>query len=119
MVLVYGLAVAPVLHAVVGHGGGLGGHAHVHGPGAHVHREASEARAPGAAAPDGDDGSEPQGHGHRHQTGSVEHLLAVAASWTVFVPPALRWVSWTVEPARGPEAFPARRLRPTAMPQGP
>ncbi|MCY1040943.1 hypothetical protein OV208_06385 [Corallococcus sp. bb12-1] len=146
MVLVYGLAVAPVLHAVVGHGGGLGGQAHVHGVGGHVHHEGAQAKAPcgtpaarkaagsqtkpsecvaetgRGGAPDGEEGSghDPmQGQGHRHHAGSVEHLLAVVASWTVFVPPALRWVSWTVEPARGPEWSPVQRLRSTAMPQGP
>lgn len=134
-VLVYGLAVAPVLHAVVGHGGGLGGHTHVHGPGGHVHRaggtacgpagtaEACQAEAerstPGRADSEHDDAGEKQGHGHRHLTGSVEHLLAVAASWAVFVPPVLRWVSWRVEPARGPEWSPGQRLRSSAMPQGP
>jgi hypothetical protein len=123
-VLVYGLAVAPVLHAVVGHGGGLG--AHAHGPGSHVHRHAGEdgpahaeaaKHAPGDArhAPDG----KKQGHGHQHLTGSVEHLSALAASWTVFVPPKLRWVSWNVERARAPAGSPGQRLRSTAMPQGP
>ncbi|WP_208734517.1 hypothetical protein, partial [Corallococcus praedator] len=123
---------------------GLGGHAHVHGSGGHVHREAGEAKAacatptavakrslsqgPAAsqekpatcAAETGrSDEERQQGHGHRHLTGSVEHLLAVAASWTVFLPPTLRWVSWRVEPARGPEWSPGQRLRSSAMPQGP
>ncbi|WP_147451123.1 hypothetical protein [Corallococcus llansteffanensis] len=127
MVLVYGLAVAPVLHAVVGHGGGLEGHAHGHGhgPGGHVHRTGSPAEqerfAPGEApeAPDGADGDGQHGHGHQHLTGSVEHLLAVAASWTVFLPPASRWMSWSVEQARAPEWRPGQRWRSPAMPQGP
>ncbi|WAS87122.1 MULTISPECIES: hypothetical protein [unclassified Corallococcus] len=110
-VLVYGLAVAPVLHAVVGHGGGLGGHEH--GVSTHVHGPQGACDATKAACP------KEQGHGHQHLTGSVEHLLAVAASWTVFVPPKLRWVSWRVEPERSPEWSPGQRLRSTAMPQGP
>ncbi|WP_158623322.1 hypothetical protein [Corallococcus sp. CA053C] len=120
MVLVYGLAVAPVLHAVVGHGGGLEGHAHVHGPAGHVHCAGSE--GPAAKSTDGADRDEheQQGHhGHQHLTGSVEHLLAVAASWTVFLPPARRWVSWSVEPVRAPRWRPGQRWRSPAMPQGP
>ncbi|WP_244238907.1 hypothetical protein [Corallococcus carmarthensis] len=119
-VLVYGLAVAPVLHAVVGHGGGLGRHAHEHGAASHVHRTpgtCDAAKAPCKAEPEADGAK--QGHGHQHLTGSVEHLLAVAASWTVFVPPKLRGVSWRVEAARGPEWSPGQRLRSAAMPQGP
>jgi hypothetical protein len=117
-VLVYGLAVAPVLHAVVGHGGGLGGHGHVHGPGSHVHAKAGEAPEPSEAAKHAPEGQK-QGHGHEHLTGSVEHLLAVAASWTVFPPPKLHWVSWSMEQAREPVGSPGQRLRSTAMPQGP
>ncbi|MGE6763812.1 hypothetical protein ACQKGO_37730 [Corallococcus interemptor] len=108
-VLVYGLAVAPVLHAVVGHGAGLGGH---------VHHTASTCDAKKSGCPEESPGAK-QGHGHQHLTGSVEHLLAVAATWTVFVPPKLRWVSWRVEAARSPEWSPGQRLRSAAMPQGP
>ncbi|WP_375755738.1 hypothetical protein [Corallococcus exercitus] len=122
-VLVYGLAVAPVLHAVVGHGGGLGRHAHEHGASSHVHRTTGTCDAAKAACPSESEQGTPdgakRGHGHQHLTGSVEHLLAVAASWMVFVPPKLRWVSWRVEPARGPEWSPGQRLRSAAMPQGP
>lgn len=112
-VLVYGLAISPVLHAVVGHGGGLG--RHEHGVSTHVHRTPGACDATKAACPKESE----QGHDHQHLTGSVEHLLAVAASWTVFVPPKLRWVSWRVEPERSPEWSPGQRLRSAAMPQGP
>ncbi|WP_223640835.1 hypothetical protein [Corallococcus sp. EGB] len=123
-VLVYGLAVAPVLHAVVGHGGGLGPHGHEHGASSHVHRTTGKAceaaKAPCAPEPGhGEPDGTKRGHGHQHLTGSVEHLLAVAANWTVFVPPKLRWVSWRVEPERSPEWSPGQRLRSAAMPQGP
>nr|WP_242589123.1 hypothetical protein [Corallococcus macrosporus] len=114
--MVYGLAVAPVLHAVVGHGGGLGGHTHVHRTQGAC--EAGKAACPSESHQGKADG-EKRGHGHQHLTGSVEHLLAVAASWAVFLPPKLRWVSWRVEPARGPEWSPGQRLRSAAMPQGP
>ncbi|NPD27426.1 hypothetical protein D7Y27_24980 [Corallococcus sp. AB004] len=120
-VLVYGLAVAPVLHAVVGHGGGLG--RHEHGVSTHVHRTQAACDATRAACPTESEQGTPegakQGHGHQHLTGSVEHLLALAASWTVFVPPKLRWVSWRVEPERSPKWSPGQRLRSAAMPQGP
>ncbi|RKG74358.1 hypothetical protein D7W79_23115 [Corallococcus exercitus] len=120
-VLVYGLAVAPVLHAVVGHGGGLG--RHEHGASSHVQRAQGACDAARAACPSESgqgtlDGAK-RGHGHQHLTGSVEHLLAVAASWTVFLPPKPRQVSWWVELARGPEWSPGQRLRSAAMPQGP
>ncbi|MFB1484368.1 hypothetical protein [Corallococcus sp. RDP092CA] len=120
-VLVYGLAVAPVLHAVVGHGGGLGPHGHEHGASTHVHRTpCGDARS--SCSPESEHGQpagKKQGHGHQHLTGSVEHLLAVAASWTVFVPPKPRWVSWRVESARAPGWSPGQQLRSAAMPQAP
>lgn len=115
-VLVYGLAVAPVLHAVVGHGGGLG--PHEHGASTHVHRTAGKA-CDTAKAKCSPESEHERGHGHQHLTGSVEHLLAVAASWTVSVPPRLHWVSWRVAPEQGPEWSPGQRLRSAAMPQGP
>ncbi|MHA7627246.1 hypothetical protein [Corallococcus sp. M7] len=93
----------------------LGSHGHEHGASTHVHRTQGACDATKAACP-----KEPkQGHGHQHLTGSVEHLLAVAASWTIFVPPKPRWVSWRVEPERSPEWSPGQRLRSAAMPQGP
>jgi hypothetical protein len=116
MVLVYGLAVAPVVHAVVGHGGGGGRpHVHVHGSGerAHSHdpkRDVPEDRAPGKGhGPDG----------HQHAAGAVEHLHALAASWTVVEAPRVRGVSWFAEVSRGPSRAPGSTPRLTAMPQGP
>lgn len=123
MVLVYGLAVAPVLHAVVGHGGEARiAHAgHVHegashrhdGPGAEGHLEHEH----GAAHP-GD------GHGkgpgqHEHAPGSVEHLWALAVAKAEVLPPVPVWVALREVLHRAPTGLPGARLRPTAMPQGP
>ncbi|WP_223760079.1 hypothetical protein [Myxococcus sp. RHSTA-1-4] len=147
MVLVYGLAVAPVVHAVVGHGGGRHGvarqHTHAHGPGdeAHSHGAGPGARASGDASGgakkaharaeqhDGtghgedsrprapEDGHGPDGH--QHLTGSVEHLHAMVAAWAVVKPPRVRAVSWLADVLCGPSRAPGAAPRLTAMPQGP
>lgn len=118
MVLVYGLAVAPVVHAVVGHG--ARGHGHVHARAAHTGEEHDTPGERGHEHGPGEGPGKKHGpDGHRHLAGSVEHLLAVAATWSVVLPPRVRWVSWRVERQRGPESLPGRPLRPTAMPQGP
>ncbi|TQF15523.1 hypothetical protein FJV41_12965 [Myxococcus llanfairpwllgwyngyllgogerychwyrndrobwllllantysiliogogogochensis] len=123
MVLVYGLAVAPVLHAVVGHAGGLGGAAHVHAHGDKAHTHGARAVSPlSPERPRETDGHRREGHGqdgHKHLTGSVEHLSAVATTWAMVHVPAVRWVSWVTEVARGPAVAPGASPRPTAMPQGP
>ncbi|WNG55123.1 hypothetical protein F0U59_10280 [Archangium gephyra] len=113
MVLVYGLALAPVLHATVGHGGGWGG-AHGH---SHVHAE-GHSHAPHAEQ-DHERGPLLRAHGHQHLAGSVEHLLAVAVAKTHVFAPVTRWVPirWVV--FRGPSRLPGDPPRPTAMPQGP
>jgi hypothetical protein len=111
MVLVYGLAGAPVLHAVVEHAGGLGGghpaaHAHVH-----THEDPGE---PGHAHPDED-----PGHPHQHAPGAVEHLQAIAVTHAAVLAPIVWW--FTLKPAvfLGPRRLPGALLRLTAMPQGP
>ncbi len=119
MVLVYGLAVAPVIHAVVAHGGGMGtahahayahahGHAHTHG---HVHALSSERGH--------EHGPSVKDPGHQHPTGSVEHLLAVAVAKASVLTPVVRWVPLRWEIFRGSLRLPGEPLRPTAMPQGP
>lgn len=122
MVLVYGLAVAPVLHAAVGHGGGGARqeHTHVSAHGSDDRAHAHDAPADGAGSPE--DGEPGPGHGpggHQHLTGSVEHLHAVAAAWAVVVVPRVRGVSWLAEVLRGPSRAPGMAPRLTAMPQGP
>ncbi|MCP3142924.1 hypothetical protein [Pyxidicoccus xibeiensis] len=123
MVLVYGLAVSPVLHAVVGHGGGLGGtrarYAHVHDGEGHTHGEPERpVHTPGTP----DEGGPANGHGpdgHQHLTGSVEHLHAMAASWVVTKLPRVRGVTWWAEVPRPVSFVTGAAPRPTAMPQGP
>ncbi|MCP3062591.1 hypothetical protein LXT21_27775 [Myxococcus sp. K38C18041901] len=120
MVLVYGLAVAPVLHAVVGHAGHIGGtgSVHSHGGQAHSHEAADER----GLAPKPTNQSPEAGHGpdgHKHLTGSVEHLSVVATTWVVALVPVVRWVSWKHESVHAPTRLPGVPPRPTAMPQGP
>ncbi|WP_338872860.1 hypothetical protein [Myxococcus stipitatus] len=119
MVLVYGLAVAPVFHAVVGHAG----HVHSHGGKAHSHgarAESADGLAPEPVRESG--GKRPEGHGpdgHKHLTGSVEHLSALATTWVMVHVPSVSWVSWVAEATRGPTRAPGTAPRLTAMPQGP
>ena len=113
MVLVYGLALAPVLHATVGHGGGweaAHGHSHVHA-GGHAHAPHAEQ--------DGERGPVLRAHGHQHFAGSVEHLLAVAVAKAHVFAPVTRWVPIRWEVFRGSLLLPGDPPRPTAMPQGP
>ncbi|MCE9671881.1 hypothetical protein LY474_29165 [Myxococcus stipitatus] len=121
MVLVYGLAVAPVVHVVMGHAGGGHAHAHVHrADGSHASPEDEAPLAPERARDA--DGKGHAGHGrdgHKHLTGSVEHLAALAATWVVVTPPRVRFVSWVEPPPRVATRAPGSALRPTAMPQGP
>ncbi|MFP2928876.1 hypothetical protein ACLESO_27490 [Pyxidicoccus sp. 3LG] len=125
MVLVYGLAVSPVVHAVVGHGGGAGvaaARAHSHGAAGHEH-EASHSHGPeGAKKQSPGEGKHGDGHGpdgHQHLTGSVEHLQAMAASWVVTKLPRVLAVSWQAEVPRRASVVAVSAPRPTAMPQGP
>lgn len=133
MVLVYGLVVAPALHAVVGHAGTDRQHRHVYGaathrhgfeaaahPHAHGHDEATAQHAHGhdePGAPEEQPGHGPDGH--QHLTGSVEHLSGVVSAWVQVEPPRVRWVSWLAERLAGPTRAPGVAPRPTAMPQGP
>ena len=119
MVLVYGLVVAPVLHAVVEHGDGGHHHPHAH---SHPHGRAHAHGAGNEHAHRGDEGEGEDGErkrGHEHLTGSVEHLQAVALAWAVMKLPRVREVSWLAELQQGPTRVPGSAVRPTAMPQGP
>ncbi|HYH98463.1 hypothetical protein [Hyalangium sp.] len=135
-VLVYGLVVAPVLHAAVDHAGGRAlpatargwldhpkaeqrGHGHLHG-------DASGAEESSAAPGVADHGHEHEhsqeptrGHPHRHQWGSVEHLQAVAVAGVGVLAPVVGWVPLGAEVPQRPQWASVAPLRPTAMPQGP
>jgi hypothetical protein len=122
-VLVYGLVVAPVLHAAVDHAGGLELPSGARGwlthqqPRGHEHGHSHE------AAGHGHEHGSPHDHGkgtpHQHSWGSVEHLQAVATSCAVVLAPVVGWVPLRVERIHRPERAPVAPLRPTAMPQGP
>jgi hypothetical protein len=124
-VLVYGLVVAPVLHAVEEHAGGLAlpaaaqgwldhqkpaepapEHVHSHEVAGHGHPH-EHPHEPG------------KGHPHRHLLGSVEHLQAVAVTRAVVLAPVVWWVPLRAAVPRSPERVAGAPLRPTAMPQGP
>jgi hypothetical protein len=135
-VLVYGLVVAPVLHAAVDHAGGLNlsagaqrwlthqlppvhehGHSHEGAQGAEKSRHSHEVASHGhehRSTPE-----QGKGHPHRHSWGSVEHLQAVAMSCAVVLAPMVGWVPLRVEGLHRPEWAPVAPLRLTAMPQGP
>ncbi|XXF77969.1 hypothetical protein P2318_33695 [Myxococcaceae bacterium GXIMD 01537] len=120
MVLVYGLAVAPVVHAVVGHGGGHRTHAaHVHAhdgaDGRHVARGEDPAHAHGA----GDDGHGTGPGEHEHAPGSVEHLWALAVEQVAVLAPHVVWVTLGEAKQLAPTRLPGARWRLPAMPQGP
>ena len=122
-VLVYGLVVAPVLHAAVDHAGGLklpataqGWLAHQQPP-VHGHSHSHEAAGHGHEhGPAHEHGKEKP---HRHSWGSVEHLQAEATASAVVLAPLVGWVPLRAEEFQRPEWAPVAPLRPTAMPQGP
>ncbi|MET0405818.1 MAG: hypothetical protein ABW123_25580 [Cystobacter sp.] len=96
VVLVYGLALAPVLHVAIGHG-------HAHAQQTRGHQQEPVLRA----------------EGHHHPVGSVEHLLALAVARPGLWAPVVRWTPLFWEITQGPLRLPGETLRPTAMPQGP
>jgi len=131
-VAVYGLAFAPVLHAVYGHGGAQPSAAIPSARGWVTHQRAESREPPPPELPAPHDESQPHSHDapgkhgpgkapapHTHGAGSVEHLQAVALPSLAL--PRL-WVVWLEAGARhlGQERpRPGEPLRPTAMPQGP
>jgi hypothetical protein len=127
-VAVYGLACAPVLHAIYGHGGArLGSSPGAQGWVSHARARADQPPPPhdegkphshGPAGKHGH-GQEDSSGGHTHGAGSVEHLQAVALPSLALPRLLVLWLE-TVTPHLGQErprlGVP---LRPTAMPQGP
>lgn len=122
-VAVYGLAFAPVLHAVYGHGGAS--------PSAPAARVWLSPESPEPPAPH--DERQPHSHGpagshekhpdapagHTHAAGSVEHLQAVALPSLALPPLRVFWVDVGTQHQGQERARPGAPLRPTAMPQGP
>ncbi len=131
LVAVYGLAFAPVLHAVFGHGGAQSSPTRAVRAWV-THQRADTQEPPPLELPAPHDERGPHSHdpagkhghgdtpaGHTHGAGSVEHLHAVALP-SAALPRLL--VSWLEAGARllGQERpCPGEPLRPTAMPQGP
>lgn len=127
-VAVYGLAFAPVLHAVYGHGGARPSS---EAPAARVWVSHQRAESPEPPAPH--DESRPHSHGpagkheehpdkpagHTHAAGSVEHLQAVALPSLALPPLLVFWVDVGAQHLGQERAQPGEPLRPTAMPQGP
>jgi len=140
MVVVYGLVLAPVLHATVEHSGGLelpeAAQEWVGHPGStRAHGAASEHEASGpedsghthSVAGHGHEHGPGHGHSHRHGKGqphrhawgAVEHLQAVALSPLVLLLPGLAWELLRVVAVQRHQWVPVAPLRLTAMPQGP
>lgn len=134
LVAVYGLACAPVLHALYGHGGAIPTSATPSARGWVTHARADLHEPPPPELPAPHDERRPHSHepagkhgpghggapaGHTHGAGSVEHLQAVALP-SLALPSLL--VFWLELGSRhlGQELPRAGApLRPTAMPQGP
>ena len=125
-VAVYGLAFAPVLHAVYGHG-------HVRSassrPAAvpwvsHAPRTRAPLPPPPPVGPPHDERA-PHSHdegtptGHSHGAGSVEHLQAWALPSHALPVPQVFWVSLPTPPSGRERPRQGRPPRPTAMPQAP
>nr|WP_157774689.1 hypothetical protein [Melittangium boletus] len=118
-VAVYGLAFAPVLHAVYGHGrvqpaasrsaaAPWVSHSPSPPPVGHPHDE---------SAPHSHDEDTPTGHSHG--AGSVEHLQAWAVPSHAPPVPQVFWVSLPTPSFGRERPRQGRPLRPTAMPQAP
>ncbi|PTL78320.1 hypothetical protein [Vitiosangium sp. GDMCC 1.1324] len=134
LVAVYGLACAPVLHAVYGHGGADPLSSAPSARGWITHQRAESHEPPPPELPTPHDESKPHSHGpagrsghehgttpagHTHGVGSVEHLQAVALP-ALALPRLL--VLWFEAGTRHlGQALPRKGepLRQTAMPQGP
>ncbi|WP_224369187.1 hypothetical protein [Hyalangium versicolor] len=125
-VLVYGLVVAPVLHAVEGHEGRweapaaargwLDHQRHAEPAHEYSHEHSHEA---GRGHEHGHKHGPGKGRPHQHLWGSVEHLQAVAVARAAVLAPVVWWVPLRVEVPRSPEWVSVAPQRRTAMPQGP
>lgn len=124
-VAVYGLAFAPVVHAVYGHGAAQPPFASSNGQDWVTHAWTdSSTPSPLSLTPSHDERA-PHSHdasgkpGHTHGFGSVEHLQAVALPWLLWLPPQVFWTDLGLSYLGQERSRPGRPLRPTAMPQAP
>ncbi len=126
LVAVYGLAFAPVLHAVYGHGGALPASASPSARGWISHEP------PPSPVPAPHDESQPHSHepsgkhsgesapaGHTHGAGSVEHLQAVALPSLALPRLLVVWLGVGTRHLGQERPRAGEPLRPTAMPQAP
>ncbi len=131
VVAVYGLAFAPVLHAVYGHGGAQPSPSRAV-RGWVTHQRASPQEPPPPEFPAPHDERKPHSHdpagkhghggtptGHTHGAGSVEHLHAVALPSAALPCLKVSWVDAGLRVLGQERPCPGEPLRPTAMPQGP
>ena len=124
-VAVYGLAFAPVLHAVYGHGGARLASESAAGHGWVTHARTSTSEPPPLELPAPHDERSPHSHdapgkhGHTHGEGSVEHLQAVALPSFALPPPQVFWIDLGPTHPGEERSRAGRPLRLTAMPQAP
>jgi hypothetical protein len=135
LVAVYGLACAPVLHALYGHGGARPTSATSLARGWVSHARADSREPPPPELPAPHDERQPHSHGpadksghdehggtpagHTHGVGSVEHLQAVALPSLALPPLLVLWLEAGTRHLGEERPRPGAPLRPTAMPQGP
>ncbi|QRK07619.1 hypothetical protein JQX13_47805 [Archangium violaceum] len=131
-VAVFGLAFAPVLHAIYGHGGARPASSALAARGWVSHQRADSREPPPPELPAPHDEREPHshapadkhdpGHGpasHTHGVGSVEHLQAVALPSLALPRLLVFWLEAGTRHLGQERSRPGAPLRPTAMPQGP
>jgi hypothetical protein len=134
LVAVYGLACAPVLHAIYGHGGAPPASSAPSARGWVSHQWADSREPPPPEAPTAHDERVPHSHvpagkhghehggtpaGHTHGAGSVEHLQAVALPSLALPRLLVLWLETGTRHLGQERPRPGAPLRPTAMPQGP
>ncbi|WP_257456379.1 hypothetical protein [Archangium lipolyticum] len=132
LVAVYGLAFAPVLHAVYGHGGAQPSSARPSARGWISHERLNSHEPPPPELPAPHDESQPHSHdssgehgdegsprGHTHGPGSVEHLQAVALPALALPRMLVVWLEAGTRHLGQERPRAGEPLRPTAMPQAP
>ncbi|QRN93856.1 hypothetical protein JRI60_32455 [Archangium violaceum] len=121
LVAVYGLAFAPVLHAVYGHGEAQPSSARPSARGwiSHEHPAPHDESQPHSHDPSGKHGDEGTPAGHTHGVGSVEHLQAVALPSIALPRMQVIWLEAGTRHLGQERPRSGEPLRPTAMPQAP